>query len=148
MLRSVRKATAVSDVVKTQIFHATTAERDRMLEPCTVHASLRINRLLSKQQWNRRVGACMGCTTAARWVAGKTKGEHLQCWQGDVADGRNVTIIDPGDDRTADDETDGKPNKSGRGSGLRSDRVDMRRSGRTCRRTSVTEYKFRQVKLV
>ena len=42
--------------------------------------------------------------------------QHLQ---GDVADDRNVTIIELGDDRSADDESDGKPNKSGRRSGLR-----------------------------
>ena len=49
--------------------------------------TLRNNRLLSKQQKNRRVGAHMRCTTAARWVAGKTletenatKGEHPEEW--------------------------------------------------------------------
>ena len=49
--------------------------------------TLRTNRLLSKQQKNRRVGACMRCTTAARWVAGKTletdnaaSGEHPEEW--------------------------------------------------------------------
>ena len=69
-------------------------------------------------------------------------GARVRHWQGDVADDWNVTIIELGDDRTADDESERKPNKSGRRSGLRSDRVDVRRRGRTCRRTSVTRNKF------
>ena len=68
---------------------------------------------------------------------------RVQRLQGDVADDRNVMIIKPGDDRTADDESDGKLNKSGGRSGLRSDLVDVVRSGRMCRRTSVTGSKFR-----
>ena len=35
-------------------------------------------------------------------------GARVQHWQGDVADDRKVTIIESGDDRTADDESDGK----------------------------------------
>ena len=49
--------------------------------------TLRNNRLLSERQKNRKIGARMRCTTAARWVAGKTletenatKGEHLEEW--------------------------------------------------------------------
>ena len=86
--------------------------------------TLRNNRLLSKQQKNRRIGARKRCTTAARSVAGKTaetenatKGERPEEWctssnagKVDVADNRNVTISEPGDDRTADDESDGKSN--------------------------------------
>ena len=68
---------------------------------------------------------------------------EFNVFQGDVADDRNVMIIEPGDDWTADDESDGKPNKSEGRSGLRSDRVDVRRRGRMCRRTSVSGYKFR-----
>ena len=34
---------------------------------------------------------------------------EFQRLQGDVADDRNVTIIKPGDDGTADDESDEKP---------------------------------------
>ena len=40
-------------------------------------------------------------------------------FQGDVADGRKVNIIELGDGRTAYDESRGKPNESGRRSGLR-----------------------------
>ena len=35
-------------------------------------------------------------------------GGRVQRLQGDVADDRNVMIIELGDDRTADDESDGK----------------------------------------
>ena len=55
---------------------------------------------------------------------------------------KNVTMIEPGDDGTADDESDGKAVHH-----LEEGRVlnptDVRRRGRTCRRTSMTEYKFR-----
>ena len=83
--------------------------------------TLRNNRSSSKQQKNRRIGACIRCTTAARWVTGKTlrrgtqrranvlrSGARFQHWQGDVADDGNVTIVESGGDRTADDESDEK----------------------------------------
>ena len=93
-------------------------------------------------------------TEESRWVAGQTlgtenatMGEHPEEWCTSFSTGKaddgNATTIEPGDDRTADDESDGKPNKSGRRSSPRSDRVDNRRRGRMCRRTSVTGYKFR-----
>ena len=84
--------------------------------------TLRNNKLLSKQQKKRRIGARMRCKTAARWVVRKTletenatNSEHpeewctSQHWQGDVADDGNVTIIEPGDGRTADDEFSTRP---------------------------------------
>ena len=58
-----------------------------MLQQTKSGPTLRNNRLLSKQQKSRRIGACIRCTTAARWVAGKTletenvtKGEHPEEW--------------------------------------------------------------------
>ena len=55
-------------------------------------------------------------TTAARLRRKTQRGAislrsdaRVQHWQGDVAEDRNGTIIEPGDGRTADDESDGKP---------------------------------------
>ena len=56
---------------------------------------------------------CIRCTTAARWGAGKTletenvtTGENPEEWC--TWHDRKVMIIELGDDRTADDESDGK----------------------------------------
>ena len=49
--------------------------------------TFRNNRCSSKQRKNRRFGACIRCTTSARWIARKTietenatKGEHPEEW--------------------------------------------------------------------
>ena len=59
-------------------------------------------------------------------------GARIQHWQGDVADDRNVTIIELGDDGTADDLSDGKTEHM-----WKKDRSSIRPRGREEKRPHV-----------